>query len=242
MPATTAAPTADTAAGSAAGTASAAHDPGAAMDRIYRLQRHIYDATRKFYLFGRDGLIERLAIVPGEIVLEVGCGTARNLILMARRYPAARFYGIDASRAMLDTAAAHVQRAGLAGRITLAHGYAECLDPAALTALGSADDRFSRIVFSYSLSMIPPWRAAIDAALRAIKPGGEIHIVDFWDQAGWPRWFQSLLQSWIALFGVHHRPELLGYLEELERSGQARITIESIGRRYAFRAVVRPMV
>ena len=29
------------------------------MDRIYRRQRHVYDATRKYYLLGRDRLIER---------------------------------------------------------------------------------------------------------------------------------------------------------------------------------------
>ena len=36
-------------------------DHAALMDRVYRRQRHIYDATRKFYLLGRDPLIERLA-------------------------------------------------------------------------------------------------------------------------------------------------------------------------------------
>jgi len=33
---------------------------GALMDRIYRRQRHIYDASRKFYLRGRDGLLAGL--------------------------------------------------------------------------------------------------------------------------------------------------------------------------------------
>ena len=31
----------------------------ALMDRIYRRQRHVYDLTRKYYLLGRDELIER---------------------------------------------------------------------------------------------------------------------------------------------------------------------------------------
>lgn len=41
----------------------AAHADGAGdlMDRIYATQRHIYDATRKFYLLGRDELIEDLS-------------------------------------------------------------------------------------------------------------------------------------------------------------------------------------
>lgn len=35
-------------------------DAAALMDAIYRRQRHIYDASRKFYLLGRDGLIADL--------------------------------------------------------------------------------------------------------------------------------------------------------------------------------------
>ena len=57
------------------------------MDGIYRHQRHIYDATRKFYLLGRDEMIEGLAVPSGGSVLEIGCGTGRNLIAAARRYP-----------------------------------------------------------------------------------------------------------------------------------------------------------
>ena len=56
----------------------------ALMDRVYRRQRYIYDLTRRYYLFGRDKLIRELALKPGEAVVEVGCGTARNLIRIAR--------------------------------------------------------------------------------------------------------------------------------------------------------------
>ena len=50
-----------------------------AMDAMYRYQRHIYDLTRKYYLFGRDRMIDRLAVPEGGTVLEVACGTGRNL-------------------------------------------------------------------------------------------------------------------------------------------------------------------
>ena len=72
--------------------AAAAH-----MDRIYRHQRFIYDLTRKYYLLGRDRMIAGLAVPDGASVLEVGCGTGRNLIEAARRYPHARFHGFDIS-------------------------------------------------------------------------------------------------------------------------------------------------
>ncbi len=87
-------------------TQSTAHLPDVtrAMNNMYRYTRHVYDASRKFYLLGRDRLINELAAQPGEIVIEVGCGTARNLIKMAQKYPATRFYGLDASEEMLKTA------------------------------------------------------------------------------------------------------------------------------------------
>jgi S-adenosylmethionine-diacylgycerolhomoserine-N-methlytransferase len=78
------------------------------MDRMYRHQRHIYDLTRKFYLLGRDRLIDTLELKPGSRVCEVGCGTARNLIALARRHGDVAFFGIDASATMLRTAQAAI--------------------------------------------------------------------------------------------------------------------------------------
>lgn len=59
------------------------------MDRMYRRQRHIYDASRKFYLLGRDNLIRETQPPQGGSILEIGCGTARNLIRAASVYPSA---------------------------------------------------------------------------------------------------------------------------------------------------------
>ena len=50
------------------------------MDRVYRSQSGIYDLSRKYYLLGRDQLIEALEPPAGGRVLEIGCGTARNLV------------------------------------------------------------------------------------------------------------------------------------------------------------------
>src|SRR5438309_759689 len=125
-----------------------------AMDRMYRRQRHIYDLTRKFYLLGRDELIESLQPPPGGAVLEIACGTGRNLIRAARLYPGARLYGFDVSEEMLATAGAHVAAAGLQGRIALGCADATDFDPRKM--FGVAE--FDRVFVSYALSMIPPWR------------------------------------------------------------------------------------
>src|ERR1700734_4006640 len=104
-------------------------DAAALMDHMYRRQRHIYDLSRKFYLLGRDEAIARLGPAPGDKVLEIGCGTGRNLIKLAQTYPEARLFGVDVSREMLATAAASTARAGLTSRIALAQADATVLDP-----------------------------------------------------------------------------------------------------------------
>ncbi len=185
-------------------------DHTALMDKVYRRQRHIYDFTRKYYLLGRDRLVRELGAKPGERVVEIGCGTARNLIRIAQRYPGVQLYGLDASREMLQTADNSVRRSGLESRITLAHGVAEELTPASF-GLGGP---FDHAIFSYSLSMIPDWRAALRAAAAAVKPEGLIHIVDFGDFGGlWPP-ARRALRAWLKLFHVAPREELIAGIEK----------------------------
>lgn len=181
----------------------------ALMDAVYRHQRYIYDFTRKYYLLGRDRLIDELAPRPGARIVEVGCGTARNLIRLARRYPDSRLFGLDASQAMLDTASRAIAKAGLGSRIVLAHGYAEALSP----RLFGETEAFDDVVFSYSLSMIPDWKQSLSAATAALSPSGRIHIVDFGDLNGLARPARTALLAWLGLFHVAPRAELLGILE-----------------------------
>ena len=192
-------------------------DAAGLMDRMYRFQRHIYDATRKFYLLGRDGLVDGLQPPTGGAVLEVGCGTGRNLIKIARAYPQARCYGLDVSEEMLATARRAVAKAGLSGRITLKQADATSFEPEAL--FGRLD--FDRVVISYALSMIPPWRAVLARALATLAPGGSLHIVDFGDQAHLPGPFRAVLNRWLALFQVTPRPELGAELERLCAEAEA---------------------
>lgn len=139
---------------------------GQLMDGVYRYQRHIYDLTRKYYLLGRDGLIADLDPPAGGAVLEIGCGTGRNLIAVGKAWPKARLYGVDISDAMLDTARASVAKAGMADRVTLAQGDACGFDPQALFGRAS----FERVFISYALSMIPEWEMALVQAARCVRP------------------------------------------------------------------------
>ena len=204
------------------------------MDRIYKHQRHIYDASRKFYLLGRDQLIEGLGVPAGGTVLEIGCGTGRNLIKIAQRYPQAMCYGLDVSNEMLVTARASVVRAGLQDRIGLAQADATDFDPQGL--FGRAG--FDRIVISYALSMIPPWQAVVEEALRRLEAGGSVHIVDFGDQAGLPPGFKRLLLRWLGLFHVTPREDLPATVRALAEAAGADCRLAAPYRGYAVHAVL----
>jgi S-adenosylmethionine-diacylgycerolhomoserine-N-methlytransferase len=182
--------------GEMAQVAEASGDHGALMDQVYRGQRHIYDATRKYFLFGRDRLIAGLDCRPGQTVLEVGCGTGRNLHRIGKRWPGAVLHGFDISNEMLKSA-----REKLGETALLSRGDA--------TAFAAQDlfgrDGFDRVVLSFTLSMIPDWEAALTQAARALAPGGSLHVVDFGDLRGLPGPARKALRAWLAHFHVTPR-------------------------------------
>lgn len=205
-----------------------------AMDAIYRTQRHIYDLTRKYYLLGRDRLIADLAPPPGGTVLELGCGTARNLIVAARRYPNARFFGFDISEAMLEAARESVRKAGLEGRIFLTKGDATAFSAQHLFGLSG----FDRVFCSYTLSMIPGWEKAVAAAAGSLAPGGRMHIVDFGAQDELPRWFAKGLHAWLERFQVSPRRELGLVAQHVAEACGLRVDHRPLYRGYAQYAVI----
>ena len=204
-------------------------DHAVRMDRIYGSQRHIYDLTRKYYLFGRDRLIDALDLSGGGSLLEVGCGTGRNLIRAARVWPDARLYGIDISEAMLVTARANVAAAGLSDRITLAQGDAAGFDPRALFDAG----QFDRIMFSYTLSMIPPWREALAQGMAVTAATGRLAVVDFGLQSRWPAIWRKPFLAWLAHFDVTPREDLADEIGRLAISHGRTAETRSLWRDYA---------
>lgn len=179
--------------------ATTASDHAALMDRVYRWQRPIYDLTRKYYLFGRDRLIRELDAKPGMAVLEIGCGTGRNLAMVGKTWRGVRLHGLDISGEMLREARKQLGQSG-----TLALGDATRFDAASL--LGR--DGFDRVMLSYALSMIPDWEAALGQAAATLAPGGSLHVVDFGDCTGLPGPLRALLTGWLARFHVTPRLDL----------------------------------
>ena len=201
------------------------------MNNLYRFQRHFYDLTRRFFLFGRDDLLRKMDVQPGESVLEAGCGTGRNLFKLSRLQPKAMLYGLDASDEMLKTAGAKLDAKDLQKRIILRRGLAEEFSFEQTYHLTAP---FDKIFISYSLSMFPRWREAVENSLANLRTGGSLYIVDFWDGAGLPGWFNRLLRWWLGLFKVYYRPEFFEFLNNLTSEGAGKYTVTPVGQNYAF--------
>ena len=205
---------------------------GEAMDRMYRFQRHFYDASRRYYLLGRDQLLDRLAPPPGGSILEIGCGTGRNLMGAAQRYGDAKLFGIDISQEMLKTALGSMSRMGFENRVRVACADATLFDP--LASLG--ERQFDRIYFSYTLSMVPEWQVALRHAFSLLSADGELHIVDFGQCEELPRSFRTLLFRWLDLFHVSPRA---GLKTELAKIHGASVDFEAPYRGYAWLTTIR---
>lgn len=166
-----------------------------ALERYYRLHSGVYDLTRWSFLLGREALIRRVsARLSPAAILEVGCGTGRNLRQLGRRFPQARLYGVDLSADMLAVAAKKLQR--LAPRLTLIK--------AAYDRPARPAPSFDLVVFSYALSMFNPgWEEALAAAGRDLAPGGALAVVDFHDS------WSPLFKRWMGLNHVRLDGHLL---------------------------------
>lgn len=150
-----------------------------ALKRYYQFHSKIYDSTRWSFLFGRDALIEKVArLASPKTVLEVGCGTGKNLLSLAAAFPNASLTGLDLSAEMIDVArknlAAHSSRVSF---LTIPY-----------TKLGG---NFDLIVLSYALTMINPgWDSVIETAATDLSPNGLVAVVDFHNSAlpAFKRW------------------------------------------------------
>ena len=210
-------------------------DHASLMDRVYKRQRHFYDATRKYYLLGRDTMIAGLNVPSNGHVLEIGCGTGRNLVKTAQAYPDAKLFGIDISAEMLETAHSAAERAGIAERTSLERADATHFDPEALFG----QSNFDRIFISYAVSMIPQWQPVIRESIRHLKSGGELHIVDFGDQQGLPYWFKKALFTWLRWFHVTPRSDLFTVADHMALEQGATSKHKVLYRGFAWIATIR---
>jgi ubiquinone/menaquinone biosynthesis C-methylase UbiE len=120
----------------------------------------------------REQLIGLAHLRPGDVVLDVGCGTG-TLAIAAKRHVGAsgRVYGVDASPEMIVRATKKASKAG--ADVTFRTGVVE--------ALPYPDAHFDVVLSSMMLHHLP--RKARQQCAREIrrvlKPGGRVLAVDF---------------------------------------------------------------
>jgi S-adenosylmethionine-diacylgycerolhomoserine-N-methlytransferase len=141
-----------------------------ALERYYQFHSRIYDATRWSFLFGREEVLRRVArVINPRRILEVGCGTGRNLVSLRRLFPRAHLTGVDLSEQMLAIAASKVND----DQTTL-------LRRSYSVPMREDGEAFDLVIFSYALSMFNPgWEQAIDAAWGDLNENGVVAVVDF---------------------------------------------------------------
>lgn len=193
------------------------------LDSFYRVQAEDYDAFRASLLHGRDELFETLPLKEGDIWVDLGAGTGENATRVGDRLKTLKkVYQVDLSTAMLEQARRRIEREEW-NNVEAVSADATTFTPAE----GQADV----ITFSYSLTMIPDWFAAIDNALRILKPGGTIGVVDFYisrkhpaegfkqhgwlSRSFWPIWFakSNVIVGSEHLVYLHHRFEPVQLVE-----------------------------
>ena len=165
-----------------------------ALERFYGPQAARYDAFRERLLHGRERLTSLLPCRTHGRMVELGGGTGRNLEFFGPRLDAlGRVEVVDLCAPLLAVA-----RTRLRGRPNVHLVTADACTYQPSTPVDC-------VYFSYALTMIPDWRAAVDNALAMLKPGGTLGVVDFYVSAArppegrvrhpwatrafWPRWF-----------------------------------------------------
>jgi ubiquinone/menaquinone biosynthesis C-methylase UbiE len=117
----------------------------------------------------RRRAVQRLAMRPGEMVLEIGCGTGRNLPLLCDAVGNdGQVIGVDASSGMLARAQQWVTRHHMRN-VRLLHQ-----DAAELTLPGQVD----AVLFSLSYSVLPDRDRVLQKAWEALRPDGRLVIMD----------------------------------------------------------------
>lgn len=149
-------------------------DHASRLEKFYGPQAKQYDSFRSKFLWGREPLLAACAarLEQKKVWVDLGGGTGENVLLMSKYMNLADFdkiYVVDLCPSLCEVA-----RKKLADipNVHVVEGDATEFTPSEQTA--------SLITFSYSLSMIPPFHAAVDRAVSYLHPeAGILGVADF---------------------------------------------------------------
>jgi ubiquinone/menaquinone biosynthesis C-methylase UbiE len=144
---------------------------------LFLHQAALYDLTLWLMTLGRerafrDNILRLAHVMPGEAVLDVGCGTGSLAIAASRHIGSAgTVNGIDASPEMLARAEKKARKAGAKISFT----------QAAAQALPFGNACFDLVLSTVMLHHLPRKARELCAGemKRVLKPGGRVLVVDF---------------------------------------------------------------
>jgi ubiquinone/menaquinone biosynthesis C-methylase UbiE len=158
--------------------------PGMGHDRLLPL----YDPLHR--LLGTASIHRQLVDIadvrPGQRVLEVGCGTGNLALLAKRLHPQAEIVGLDPDPKALARARRKAGHKALP--VQLDRGFAEDLP--------YPDASFDRVLSAFMFHHLGPdeKEEALREALRVLKPGGSLHLLDFGGAKERPGGFMARLR------------------------------------------------
>ena len=146
-------------------------DHAARMESFYAGQAQRYDDFRRRLLPGREDLYRRIEPQAGGTWVDLGGGTGANLESIGPSIQrCGKIYLVDLAPSLLAVARERIARHGW-NHVEAVEGDACTFRPACAADV---------VTFSYSLTMIPDWFAALENACAMLKPGGLIGVVDFY--------------------------------------------------------------
>lgn len=178
--------------------------------RRYGVGARWYDlisGERWVYRAGREAGIALLALKPGDVVVDLGCGTGLNFPGLVEAVGAdGLVIGIDRSADMLAMARRRVERAGWGDRVRLVQADAEALDSRDVRELirtrKGADAGADALFATYALSVITRRDEAWRRATAALRPGARVGVVDMQPPRGWWRVLSPLARLACAAGGA----------------------------------------
>ena len=112
---------------------------------------------------------------PGSLVLECGCGTGAQTVILASRNPDTHFVSVDISAESLQQARARIEAGG--------HRNVE-FRTADLFDLPFGEQHFDHVFLCFVLEHVAEPAAALQAIHRVLRPGGTITVIEG-DHGSW---------------------------------------------------------
>ena len=136
-----------------------------------------YESNRlaPWYKGHAEGILDRLAPQPGELVLDVGCGTGYLLREIVRRFPGVEGAGLDLTPAMIEQARGNAASAGLPN---LRFACADWEDAGFELRALIGDRRPSYVVCANTLHYFSSPQAALSRMWSALLPGGRAWVME----------------------------------------------------------------